>query len=349
VTGRESVFSNPLVIRTITERFVPVADDVSKLQSSDDDVGRFFRSVAVQGHMKGRSQPGNSHQGIYIFTSDGTELASGNPLQAEKTLAMIDRALARWSEIGDVPADAVRPDLGGKGTVTGYPEPGGAVLRMAARDLPRPNGLPEGLERYATQWNFDHVWLRPRDVAALVPEPLEVGAERLVPPELLSRIARFHLCDIVRGEPRVWGPDAVERFDLTTRVTAIEGGRAVLALRGSLVLRDHVAFRDAHKPLDWAFVNVLDAAVAGDAVWNIAERRFERFDLAVAGQREGAHRYNVRTADPGPAPIGFAFELAGDAPWERTPPHAMRTWTRPGERQTPVATVVTGEAYYGDT
>ncbi len=114
------------------------------------------------------------------------------------------------------------------------------------------------------------------------------------------------------------------------------------------MLRERVAFRDAHKPIDWAFDNMLDALVSGEAVWNVSCERFEHFDLLVAGQREGAHRYNVRTMDSGPAPIGFAFELAGEAPWERTPPHALRTWTLPGERQPPVSTVVTGESYYGD-
>lgn len=347
MTGRESVFSNPAVIRAITEQFVPVADDVTKLQYADDEIGRFFRAVAVQGRMKGRSRPENSHQGIYAFVADGTHLASGNPLQAEKTLDLIREALARWSELRDGGATVAGPVLVGDGSGCGYPV-GGAVLRMAARDLPRPQGLPDAVARYATQWNFDHVWLRPEDVRAFVPEPAEVGSERAVPRDLVARIARFHLRDIVRGEPIVWGPGAVERVELTSCMTGIEDGRATLALRGAVVMREHVAFRDAHEPVDWAFDNVLDATITGEAVWNSDEGRFERFDLLVAGQREGAHRYNVRTADPGPAPIGFAFELAGDAPSDRTPPHALKTWMRAGEERSRVPTVATGEPYYGN-
>jgi hypothetical protein len=348
VTGRESVFSNPAVIRAITEQFVPVADDVTKLQYADDEIGRFFRAVAVQGHMKGRSRPENSHQGIYIFAADGAHLASGNPLQADRTLDLFSEALARWSVLRGDDGGWSRLALAGVAPDEGYPA-GGAVLRMAARDLPRPQGLPAGLERYATQWNFDHVWLRSVDARAFVPEPVAIGAERAVPSALLARIARFHLRDIVRGEPRIWGPDAVERVELTSRVADVADGRATLALSGAVVLREHVAFRDAHKPIDWAFDNVLDAAMTGEAVWDVDAARFERFDLLVAGQREGAHRYNVRTADPGPAPIGFAFELAGDAPGDRTPPHALRMWARPGRERAPVPIVGSGEPYYGDT
>ncbi len=344
MTGRESVFSDPRVIRTITEHFIPVADDVTKLQNVDDEIGRFFRGVAVQGHMKGRSRPENSHQGIYAFAADGTHLASGNPLQAEKTLALIQDAQTRWAETVSETGSSPVPAAAG---ADAYPT-GGAVLRMAARDLPRPNGLPPEVARYATQWNFDHVWLRPEDVRGFVPATIETGAQRQVPHDLLERIARFHLRDIVRGEPQVWGPDSAERLEMTSRVTEIGDGTVTLALDGGVVLREHVAFRDAHKEVDWAFDNVLDATMTGEAVWNIAEERFVRFDLLVAGQREGAHRYNVRTADPGPAPIGFAFELAGDEPWERTPPHALRTWARPGSELPEYPIVATGEPYYGN-
>jgi hypothetical protein len=346
VTGRELVFSDPVVIRTVSERFVPVADDVSRLQASDDEVSRFFRRVAVQGHMKGRSRPENSHQGIYAFTVDGTALATGNPLRADRTLELLAIALAAWDR-RDGSESLARPSTLPRDQATDFPEPGGAVLRMAARDLPRPGGLPPGNERYATQWNFDHAWLRPEDVRALLPERLEVGATRDVPADLLARIARFHLRDIVRGEPRIWGPEAIERVGLTTRAIAVYSDRATLAMEGAVVLRERVAFRDAHTADDWAFDNVLDAMIAGEAVWNSTEGRFERFDLLVAGQRSGAHRYNVRTIDPGPAPIGFAFELAGDAPWERTAPHALRTWSLPGRERSRVPVVAGGEPYYG--
>lgn len=334
----------------ITERFVPVAEDVTALQQSEDEQGRFFRHVAVQGHMKGRSRPGVSHQGLYAFVADGTSLASANPLDAERTLTLLEEALRRWAEYEERPELARTQAPGGLSSRDlGYPPAGGAVLRVTARDLPRAADapIPKDQVRYTRYWNFDHVWLLPEDVKDLVPESLAVGAERQVDRRLLERIARFHLRDIVRGEPQVWGPGSVRRFDLVARVTGRDGNLVNLEITGDVLLREHVAFRDSHKPIDWEFDNELDAAIGGEATWNEVKGHLERFDIVVAGQRTGAHRYNVRTRDPGPAPIGFAFELAGDEPWERTPPHVLRAWKRPDEDEVPVATTVTGEPYYG--
>jgi len=39
-----------------------------------------------------------------------------------------------------------------------------------------------------------------------------------------------------------------------------------------------------------------------------------------AGTRWGATTYNGRFDDLGPSPIGFAIEIASDAPIDRTPP-----------------------------
>ncbi len=347
MTGRELVFSNSAGVRLLTDRFVPVADDVSRLQVSEDAIGRFFRHVAVQGHMKGRSGPENSHQGTYAFTADGVTLASGNPLEADATLALLVRALDAW-EAGDGSGSdsASAPGLPDEWNDHPAPEPGGAVLRMVARDLPRPGGLPPGQEHYATQWNLDHVWLRAQDVRELVPETVEIGEERDVSDHLLTRIARFHLRDFVRGEPGAWGPDAVQRIGLTSRVVDRCGNWARLMLTGEVCLREDVTFRDAHRSIEWTFQNSLDAMIAGEAVWNLALDRFDGIDVLVAGQRCGAHRYNVRTADPGPAPIGFAFELAGDAPGDRTPPHVLRTWMLPGEPEPSGAMTIYDEPYY---
>ncbi|MBA2288863.1 MAG: hypothetical protein H0V98_00585 [Chloroflexia bacterium] len=348
MTGRELDFSNPEVIRLVTESFVPVAENVTALQSSDDDKGRFFREVAVQGRMKGRSRPDVSHQGIYAFAADGMSLASGNPLEAEGTLARLREALASWEQRdGDhgLTRDFSDQDYGDHE----YPEDG-VVLRLTVRDLPRSKGSPfvEGEERFAKTWNNDLVWLRREDVHALLSDPLTVGARRNVPQALLQRLARFHLRDIVRGEPYAWSPDAVERIELVAEVTRRDGSMAALAYRGHVLLRDGVEFRDAHEPIDWAFDNELDAAICGQASCNEEAQTFEALELLLAGQRSGAHQYNVRTNDAGPAPIGFSLELAGNSPWERTQPHVMRTWTRAGESRLPTATTVTDEPYYGE-
>lgn len=347
MTGRELVFSDPVVIKIVTESFVPVAENVSGMQSSDDEKGRFFREVAVQGRMKGRSRPGVSHQGIYAFTADGTSLASGNPLEADRTLELLRDTLAEWERRGRHHGPPRLFPAGVDGDA-GYPEDG-TILRLTARDLPRSSGssFPDGQERFARTWNSDFVWIQRCDATSLLPASLAVGESRDVPQPLLRRLARFHLRDIVRGEPWVWGPDSVRHIRLTSTVVDRIWSNVTLALRGKVVLREHVEFRDAHEPVDWTFDNELDASIRGEATWDEADDTFAAFDLLVAGQRAGACRYNVRTGDPGPAPIGFSLELAGDTPWERTPPHVIRTWTSTGDPNRP-ATTITGEPYFGE-
>ena len=337
-----------MVIRTVTDQFVPVAENVSELQVSDDEKGRFFRSVAVQGRMKGRSRPGVSHQGIYAFTSDGTTLSSGNPLEAEKTMALLREALAQWDQRDSDNELPLGPAASGDDN-PGYPEDG-AVLRLTARDLPRAAGasVAESQERFEKTWNNDFVWLGAADVGALVPASFDPGTTHHVHQSLLRRLARFHLRDIVRGEPWVWGTDAVEHIELAAEVIGRDGAMVTFAYRGCAVLGEHVEFRDSHNPIDWAFDNALDAAIAGEAVWNDDAGVFASFDLLVAGQRSGAHRYNVRTHDPGPAPIGFSLELAGDAAWERTPPHVVRTRTGAHETRQSGPVTASGEPYYGN-
>lgn len=329
----------------VTESFVPVAENVSELQSSEDEKGKFFRDVAVQGRMKGRSRPGVSHQGIYALTPGGKTLASGNPLEANATLTLLRDALQQWQR--QEPRVDESLQFAPESDDHGYPEDG-LVLRMTARDLPRGNGssMPNGQARYAGSWNHDFVWLTRKDVRSLLPVPMTVGATRDVPQPLLRRLARFHLRDIVRGEPWVWGPKAVKHVRLCAEVVKRDGDHLTLRYAGDVVLGEHVEFRDSHQPIDWAFDNVLDAAITGEAIWNDETETFELFDLLVAGQRSGAHRYNGRTSDPGPGPIGFSFELAADSPWERTPPHVMRTRTRAGQPMPAGPTTVSDEAYY---
>jgi hypothetical protein len=66
-----------------------------------------------------------------------------------------------------------------------------------------------------------------------------------------------------------------------------------------------------------------DAHLTGRRVWDRVLGRPSRFDLVAAGARWGATQYNARRDDIGPAPLGIAFELAGDAPADRTPPQGI--------------------------
>ena len=52
-------------------------------------------------------------------------------------------------------------------------------------------------------------------------------------------------------------------------------------------------------------------------------KKNDRFDATASGLRWGATTYNPRFDNLGPAPIGFAWELAVDSNIGRTPPQAI--------------------------
>ncbi len=78
MAGRAQAFSDPTIIALASERFVPVAENCSPLQSQRDAKGEFFRLVAEQGHYAGRTYPTGTRQGMYVFTADGKVLGAAN-------------------------------------------------------------------------------------------------------------------------------------------------------------------------------------------------------------------------------------------------------------------------------
>jgi hypothetical protein len=172
-------------------------------------------------------------------------------------------------------------------------------------------------------WNLDYAWFTAEEARGLVPEPLAPGARRAAPWEVVRRLARFHLRDFVRGEPSVWPEEAVRHGELVAEVVDVVGERARLRLTGAIRLAweaQWVRPEDGEaRRSDTGF----DAALYGEAEWDSGRGRFRSFDLLAAGPRWGTNQYNNRQDDLGPAPLGIAFELAGSAPRDRTPPHTL--------------------------
>ena len=69
----------------------------------------------------------------------------------------------------------------------------------------------------------------------------------------------------------------------------------------------------------------VDLRLIGKVRYNPSMALFDRFDMIAVGQRWGATTYNGRFDDWGPAPIGFAFEIAPHSPIDRAPPQAIRS------------------------
>ena len=328
MAGRARAFSDPTVIRLVSDRFVPVAEDSDALDQQEDDKGVFFRHIAEQGHYGGRTYPTRDSQGSYVFTADGRFLASINTRNPKAMAAMLKAALARWERQDDGAAPSPVA-LGDDGSETGYPADG-LVLQVAARDLPREHDTrPDDWRKLA--WNLDYAWFTRDEAHALVPEPREVGERRSAPWSVRRRLACFHLRDFVRGEPFEWPEDAVRAAELWSDVVAVAGAEVRLEIRGAIRLECEARWVRPEDDEERRYPSGYDAGLYGEATWDEERGAFSAFDLVAVGPRWGANQYNVREDDLGPAPLGIAFGLAGTTPAERTAPHCLRTWTRADE------------------
>jgi hypothetical protein len=323
VTGRASVFSDPRIISIINQHFVPVADDCGPLQTGRDEVSRFFQLIAEQGHYAGRVLPTRTRQGLYVATPEGKLLASVNSTSADRVLNMIERAITAWKSEPSNTGGADEVDRAASKAVThaSYPE-GGLVLKMYVRDLPRENSNGRN-----SRLNFDHVWITKDEVKQFVPASVRIGDRLPVATNIIARLARSHLVDTVRGQCPAWDPTHLQKGDIQLVVESIEDHRVQLRLEGHIRLAaqpDHEVNPYSRRAVDKE--RGIDARLLGYLSYNREKEAFEKFRMIAVGPRWGAYVYNGRNNDPGPAPIGFAFEIAQtDTVTDRTPPMALRS------------------------
>jgi len=325
-------------VAALASSFVPVADEVGRLQRGEDAECRFFQVLAEQGHYAGRTQPSNTRQGIYAATPGGELLASINTRDARAMERMLRQALARWDELdrerrlgprteGDARESAPAP----RRWESRYPEDG-LVLRVVARDLERDASAPAPPADWrADAWNQDFAWFSREELAALIPAEPRPRLEQPWPDALVRRLARCHLVDDVRGQVPAFPADAIERAELVARVAAVDpeagttdsggGGRLVLELHGSVrsAARGRWAvegFQDREHPVEQE--RGIEVELLGRA--ELEGERFVAFELVAVGTRWGGTQFNGRGDDLRPAPIGFSLTLAGSGPSDRVAP-----------------------------
>ncbi|MBI3970184.1 MAG: hypothetical protein HY332_02745 [Chloroflexi bacterium] len=329
MASRALAFADPEVIRLATEAFIPVAENCSPLQTQRDAKGEFFRLVAEQGHYGGRTVPSATRQGQYAFTAGGHLLASINTREADKMRAMMAQALERWRSLRRG-SDA--SSVGGTDAVPApyerdprypsfYPEDG-LVLKQTMRDLPRPASHPIPQAR-PDAINFDYAWFTKAEMPLFLPSVPRRGERVDLPWPIVRRLARFHLLDSVRGETPPWREDHVRHARISVEVTAVEDTRVYLRLEGAVLNQQEGAWAIRPFRQKWdGLARGYDCRLLGDLVYDTKSQQFERFDLLAVGERWGGTEHNARQEDLLPAPMGIAFERAGNTPVDRTPPHA---------------------------
>jgi len=300
-----------------------VVDNVSKSQQRQDQHGEFFRKIAEQGHYRGRTTPTDTRQGLYTATADGKLLVSVNSTQVGRVQRLLGDAVRIWKKTSSAERSPnFDKTISVDQNYSQTPPEDGLALRMIVRDLPR-DAKARNTDLNAS--NIDHVWFEKDEMLAMIPKDLKEG--QLFPfPEVISeRLTRFHLIDSVRGQSNPYNQDQVKIDNVGLKVMKVspEAIKFVVYGRSS-------AKRPPTKKTNPFTGNRINSEMGTDLTWSGAvvfdreKQRFTRFDLLAAGKRWGGSLYNFRDNDPGPAPIGFAFQLIPNIKNDPAPPSFHR-------------------------
>lgn len=319
--ARQSVWSNPEVQKLLAE-FVPAADEVWGLQHRKDPESQLFNKIAEQGHYAGRTTPTDTRQGTYATAPSGVLLASINSNSAQAMADMLRRALTKWNSMPESErflAEQLPPDTG-KGRPESYFPADGLVLRETVRDLPREQTASDWRSK---AWNKDFAWFKKEEARSFVPSVLKAGESQSVPRAVLIRLARFNMIDTVRGQSFNYPENAIQKIELTSTVQRVNGSKVDVGFEGLAKAEQQgnwpvAGYRDMNKPTSQK--RGYDLEISGVGTWDTVKEKFVKFELVAAGTRFGATQYNGRHDDPGPAPIGFLYQLASDAPHDKVPP-----------------------------
>ncbi len=315
-------FADPEIVRMATHEFVAVAADDWYQRRRQDEVGKFWLSIADQGRPR---NDGGTRQGIYCFTADGKLLASKNAGQNPAVMRdVLKDALAAFQRL---PAEQRKP---GAVTVPEAPPAdatfertlpkGGVIIKVYTRILDRneQGQFCKGTcnTRGGDQAARDHLWLTEAEWKSLIPDKPMLFDRMAVPDAIAERIVRFHLHDNTRGEPPMWQRREVRSRTMNLTVTEVTAGKVAMKLEGNILLATGEDPEKASRGFD--------ARLLGFITCDTERKSLTRFDLVAVGDHWGRGQH-TRNARPGRTPLGIAFELArGDSPGDRIPPQAAR-------------------------
>ena len=309
---RLSTFSNPQIIKLITENFIPVAENDWYQRRRQDAVGEFFRSVADQGPRKGKG--GSTRQGLYALTADGKLLVYNNNRSAEKHLSAIKGALQKWKALpvssrkpGAIKVPPLSADQLDKKYARIRPE-GTVVLRTSTRLLNRNGSVFAACSAEENSHSWGHlaahntIWLQAEEISQL----RRLGDGDL-PKPIAYRLMRYHFTDNTRGEPNSWSRDDIKEYKLAVRTPTGKPNRRIL--------EGAVSFEHGEK-------RGFDAKVLGHFDIDPQDDVLTEVKIVVIGDHWGSGTYTPG-ARPGKTPLGIAISLADveNDPAARVPPH----------------------------
>ena len=297
MADRLLVFANPEVQRHLREDFIPVAANDWYQRRRQDAEGEFFRKVAEQGPRRGSG----TKQGHYVFSASGKLLGYNNNRGSEKRLAMMRKALAKWSGLT---AAEISPKIGEEGKPDArfdrtLPE-GAQVVKVFTRALEMKEGRWTALSqnKIGAQAAVDHLWFQKEEVAQLK-KLIEAGGGK-VPEWMKMRLARYYFRDNTRGEPRPWSHEEVVKWGLWLDQAGKLKGRFMVG--GS----------------DYGYEGRVSGQIDFDN-----KGAFSTFEMLVIGEHWGEGRY-TKGARPGRSPLGQVYRLTpATEPRDLIPPQGM--------------------------
>ena len=202
------------------------------------------------------------------------------------------------------------------------PPEDGLALRMITRDLPR-DAKSRNRDPEAT--NIDHIWFTKEEMLTMIPNDPSEGQLFPLPKEISERIARFNMIDSVRGETSPYDEDQIKIDNVGLKVMKVSADTVKFVIYGQSVAR-RPPTNEVNPYTNYKITKEMgtDLVWSGAVVFDRKQRQFTRFDLLATGTRWGGSPYNFRDNDPGPNPIGFAFQLIQDVSEEPTPPSFYR-------------------------
>jgi hypothetical protein len=271
---------------------------------------------------------------LVLMTSAG-QLLSGSVKDRNGLAQGLQEVLEAYAKL---PETERRP-RSVEGEVKPQPSPpeGGLVLTIYDRPLGRSEEgcyrLPEGndcggFRTHAPHGQRSSLWLTREECRSLVPEDPQKGQTHKVATKLFKRICLYGLVpQTLWVVEETWKPDSVRAGELNVTVEEVTPQVVRMRLHGSLLLSGPGVLHEwPTRKFIKNLTNRYDARLEGVLVYDRAQQRITRWDLAALGDYSGrwfAGNQGWKEATlEAPLPLGFALEL--DATAYKLPPERRR-------------------------
>jgi hypothetical protein len=326
------------MVKLVKDNFVAVS--VSNFdQGRRDAVGQFIRD-------SGMKLPGAGGS-IWYVTPSGKLL--GGDTHASGTYSDPRKAIREWQKLPEAERKPGAVQVGEVGEVdllrAGPKPPAGAMIlklhyrafmrdadgklrHLTSKDLWHASGKNEAA--FETQYpgsittpqsQVDHMWLTEAEWKSLMPEAPRQGDKYPLPAAIKDRMVRWHLNPhVVYGEANALDRKSVRASELTMTVVEVSPTTVRLRLDGFAKLGTEAPeSAKTGKPCfnQWGY----EPRLLGLLEYDVAKKRFTRFDIIAMGDHFGKLGHDDSAARPGLQPLGVTFELGnGDLPADRVPP-----------------------------